>query len=131
MSLETCIGREHNVFHETASHAFRVLLPWPVLNYVKYQTLLGLDQRYYRNVRFSLNYEPGAWACARRLESLVESCVSAVQGGATIIVLSDRDISRDKLPDSRPTGHRRSAPGPAEGRRAAERQYYYRNRLST
>ena len=58
MSLETSIGREHNVFHETASHAHRVVLPWPVLNYVKYQTLLNLDQRYYRHVRFSLNYRP-------------------------------------------------------------------------
>jgi glutamate synthase (NADPH/NADH) large chain len=98
MSLETCIGREHNVFHETASHAYRVLLPWPVLNYVKYQTLLGLDQRYYRNVRFSLNYEPDTQSLREALESLVESCVSAVQGGATIIVLSDRDISRERLP---------------------------------
>jgi glutamate synthase (NADPH/NADH) large chain len=98
MSLETCIGREHNVFHETASHAYRVLLPWPVLNYVKYQTLLGLDQRYYRNVRFSLNYDPDTTDLRQALESLVESCVGAVQGGATIIVLSDRDISRRRLP---------------------------------
>jgi glutamate synthase (NADPH/NADH) large chain len=98
MSLETCIGREHNVFHETASHAYRVLLPWPVLNYVKYHTLLILDQRYYRNVRFSLNYEPETGGLRKALESLVESCVSSVQGGATIIVLSDRDISRERLP---------------------------------
>ncbi len=74
------------------------LLPWPVLNYVKYQTLLGLDQRYYRNVRFSLNYEPETQDLHEALEALVESCVIAVQGGATIIVLSDRDISREKLP---------------------------------
>ncbi len=98
MSLETCIGREHNVFHETASHAFRVLLPWPVLNYVKYQTLLGLDQRYYRNVRFSLNYDPKKFGLRQALETLSISCVSAVQGGATILVLSDRDISRERLP---------------------------------
>jgi glutamate synthase domain-containing protein 2/glutamate synthase domain-containing protein 3/glutamate synthase domain-containing protein 1 len=98
MSLETCIGREHNVFHETASHAFRVLLPWPVLNYVKYQTLLDLDQRYYRNVRFSLNYEPAAIGLREALEELAQACVSAVQGGATIIVLSDRDIARNRLP---------------------------------
>ena len=99
MSLETCIGREHNVFHETASHAYRVLLPWPVLNYVKYQTLLGLDQRYYRNVRFSLNYDPRSHTtCKKRWVHLVEYCVSAVKGGATIIVLSDRDISRNRLP---------------------------------
>ncbi len=97
MSLETCIGREHNVFHETASHAYRVLLPWPVLNYVKYQTLLGLDQRYYRNVRFSLNYDMAANSLREALESLVEACVSSIKGGATIIVLSDRDIARDRL----------------------------------
>ncbi|MDH3941603.1 MAG: glutamate synthase large subunit [Xanthomonadales bacterium] len=98
MSLETCIGREHNVFHETASHAYRVLLPWPVLNYVKYQTLLGLDQRYYRNVRFSLNFDPQATTLEEALQSLLEDCVGAVQSGATIIVLSDRDIARDRLP---------------------------------
>jgi len=98
MSLETCIGREHNVFHETASHAYRVLLPWPVLNYVKYQTLLGLDQRYYRNVRYSLNYDSKALKLERALKDLAETCVKAIQDGATIIVLSDREISRDLLP---------------------------------
>ncbi|MGK2897784.1 MAG: glutamate synthase large subunit, partial [Burkholderiaceae bacterium] len=98
MSLETCIGREHNVFHETASHAHRVILPWPVLNYVKYHTLLGLDQRYYRNVRFSLNYDPAALKLRDALVNLAESCVGAVRGGATILVLSDRDIARGKLP---------------------------------
>jgi glutamate synthase (NADPH/NADH) large chain len=102
MSLESCIGREHNVFHETASHAYRVLLPWPVLNYVKYQTLLGLDQRYYRNVRFSLNYDPVEYSLRQALQLLAESCVSAVQGGATIIVLSDREISREHLPIQAP-----------------------------
>jgi glutamate synthase (NADPH/NADH) large chain len=98
MSLETCIGREHNVFHETASHAYRVLLPWPVLNYVKYQTLLGLDQRYYRNVRLSLNFDPDEADLREALTGLAESCVGAVRGGATIIVLTDRDVARGKLP---------------------------------
>jgi len=98
MSLETCIGREHNVFHETASHAYRVLLPWPVLNYVKYQTLMGLDQRYYRNVRFSLNFEDGGETLQTAVERLAEACVQAVKDGATIIVLSDRDIAQGMLP---------------------------------
>lgn len=97
MSLEACIGREHNVFHETASHAHRVLLPWPVLNYVKYQTLLSLDQRYYRNVRVSLNYDPAELDLRDALEGLAESCVVAIQKGATIIVLSDRDIAQQTL----------------------------------
>ncbi len=97
MSLETSIGREHNVFNETASHAHRVTLPWPVLNYVKYQTLLGLDQRHYRNQRFSLNYDPEVQGLRAAIESLVADCLQAVKSGTTILVLSDRDISRDTL----------------------------------
>ena len=98
MSLETCIGREHNVFHETASHANRVLLPWPVLNYVAYQTLLGLDQRYYRNVHFSLNIDPTMTGLETALRKLAADSVEAVRNGATIIVLSDRGIANGLLP---------------------------------
>ncbi|MEJ8568665.1 glutamate synthase large subunit [Elongatibacter sediminis] len=97
MSLETSIGHEHNVFHETASHAHRVVLPWPVLNYVKYQTLLGLDQRHYRNMRFSLNYNPAEHDLRGAILALVDACLQAVESGATILVLTDRDISRDHL----------------------------------
>jgi glutamate synthase (NADPH/NADH) large chain len=97
MSLETSIGREHNVFHETASHTHRVVLPWPVLNYVKYQTLLGLDQRHYRNMRFSLNYAPDEHDLEGAIRSLVDACLQAVKSGATILVMTDRDISHDRL----------------------------------
>ncbi len=58
MSLETLIGREHNIFQETSTQAHRVVLPWPVLNVVKYRKLFELDQRWYRNQTFSLNYAP-------------------------------------------------------------------------
>ncbi len=97
MSLETCIGREYNVFQETSSHAHRVLLPWPVLNYVKYQTLLNLNQRYYRNKRFDLNFDPGQTDLKGALESLGQACIDAVRDGVTIIVLSDRDIDQEQL----------------------------------
>ncbi len=97
MSLETSIGREHNVFHETASHTHRVVLPWPVLNYVKYQTVIGLDQRHYRNQRFSLNYDPQQLDLCGAIKKLVADCLAAVIAGTTILVLSDRDISRTLL----------------------------------
>ena len=90
MSLETCIGREHNVFNETASHAFRVLLPWPVLNYVKYQTLLKLDQRYYRKVRFSLNFGIGK---KPRLKHAAIHCASFPVRGLQFRVVSNRQVN--------------------------------------
>ena len=97
MSLETLIGREHNIFQETSTHAHRVVLPWPVLNIVKYRKLLALDQRYYRSEMFSLNYaHDGDLKTA--LERVCDQVSAAVADGAVIIVLSDRDIAIDKLP---------------------------------
>jgi glutamate synthase (NADPH/NADH) large chain len=97
MSLETLIGREHNIFQETHTQAHRVVLPWPVLNVVKYRSLLTLDQRYYRNDTFSLNYEPaeGLQAALNRLSKKVSESVAE---GVVIVVLTDRDIAQGKIP---------------------------------
>ncbi len=97
MSLETLIGREHNIFQETSTQAHRVVLPWPVLNVVKYRKLFELDQAWYRNQTFSLNYAPqeGLRAALMRLSDEVSK---AVAEGVVVVVLTDRDISRDKLP---------------------------------
>ncbi|MGB7451881.1 MAG: glutamate synthase large subunit [Lysobacterales bacterium] len=97
MSLETLIGREHNIFQETSTQAHRVVLPWPVLNVVKYRKLLELDQRWYRKQTFSLNYDPheGLQSALRRLSDEVSESVA---GGVVVVVLTDRDIHQDKLP---------------------------------
>jgi glutamate synthase (NADPH/NADH) large chain len=97
MSLETLIGREHNIFQETHTQAHRVVLPWPVLNVVKYRKLLALSQRWYRNEVFSLNYAPGEGLEAA-LKRLSKSVSDAVADGVVVVVLTDRDISEDKVP---------------------------------
>jgi len=97
MSLETLFGREHNIFQETSTHAHRVVLPWPVLNVVKYRRLLELDQNWYRKEIFSLNYDmqENLQTALKRLSGQVSE---AVADGAVIIVLTDRDVVRGKLP---------------------------------
>jgi len=97
MSLETLIGKEHNIFQETHTQAHRVVLPWPVLNVVKYRRLFELDQRWYRNRTFSLNYDAqeGLQAALKRLSDEVSA---AVADGVVVVALTDRDIGRDKLP---------------------------------
>lgn len=97
MSLETLIGREHNIFQETHTQAHRVVLPWPVLNVVKYRKLLELNQRYYRNETFSLNYEP-AEGLQVALNRLSQQVSESVADGAVIVVLTDRDIAQGKIP---------------------------------
>ena len=97
MSLETIFGREHNIFQETNTHAHRVVIPWPVLNIVKYRKLLELDQRHYRHQPFSLNY-PVESTLEKALDALCDAVVAAVRDGVVIVVLSDRDVAADTLP---------------------------------
>ena len=97
MSLETLFGREHNIFQETSTQAHRVVLPWPVLNVVKYRKLLELDQRWYRNETFSLNYDEKE-DLKTALARLCEQVSAAVADDAVIIVLSDRDVTSGKIP---------------------------------
>ena len=97
MSLETLIGREHNIFQETHTQAHRVVLPWPVLNVVKYRRLLELSQRWYKNEQFSLNYDPQE-GLKTALERLSRQVSEAVSDGAVLIVLTDRDVVKGKIP---------------------------------
>ena len=97
MSLETLCGREHNIFQETNTHAHRAVLPWPVLNIVKFRKLMELDQRYYRHQRFSLNYARSD-TLEEALQRLCDEVSAAVADGAVFVVLSDRDIAPDRVP---------------------------------
>jgi glutamate synthase (NADPH/NADH) large chain len=97
MSLETIFGREHNIFQETNTHAHRAVVPWPVLNIVKFRKLLELDPRWYRHEQFSLNY-PHSEGLEEALDRLCQQVSDAVRGGVVIVVLSDRDIARNSLP---------------------------------
>jgi glutamate synthase (NADPH/NADH) large chain len=97
MSLQTLLGREHNVFMETTTHAHRVLLPWPVLNIVKYRRLLALSQEWYRHRVFNLNYSLDS-DLETELRRLTGEVAAAVADGVVIVVLTDRDISAGTIP---------------------------------
>jgi glutamate synthase (NADPH/NADH) large chain len=96
MSLETCLGREKNLFQETADHASRLLISSPVLSRSKFERLVAMDGDDYAAARIDLNY-----AASGTLEAAIadvcERAVAAVKSGKVILVLSDRDIAADKL----------------------------------
>lgn len=97
MSLETIFGREHNIFQETNTHAHRAVVPWPVLNIVKFRKLLELDPRWYAHQVFSLNYDQQN-SLEKALDNLCDEVSEAVRDGTVIVVLTDRDIGRETLP---------------------------------
>jgi glutamate synthase (NADPH/NADH) large chain len=94
MSLETCFGREMNMFDETPKHASRLLVDSPVLSHSKYQKLLNLNDGDYASVRIELN-RTGDLKSA--VVAICDEAVAAVRSGKVVLILSDRDISNDKL----------------------------------
>ncbi|WP_196138366.1 glutamate synthase large subunit [Aliikangiella sp. G2MR2-5] len=96
MSLETCFGREHNVFQETNGLAFRAIIGKPILNYAKLKQLEELDQRYYRQEKLSLNYDESD-SLEIAIRKLADRAVELVKDGAVILRLSDRAITQGQL----------------------------------
>ncbi len=97
MSLQTCVGRERNVFTETEQHAQRLVLNTPVLSVVKFRKLLDLNLPDFQVEEIDLQYAPaeGLGAAVERVAAQAES---AVQGGKTILVLSDAALKQGMLP---------------------------------
>ncbi|NTS75606.1 glutamate synthase large subunit [Catenovulum sp. SM1970] len=99
MSLQTCIGREQNVFSETTGHASRVLFESPVLMYTDLQQLREFDKEHYGVVNIELNFDPAEKDLKQAVEDIVAQGLKAVkEDNAVILVLSDRNIEKGKLP---------------------------------
>jgi len=96
MSLETCFGREHNVFQETNGLASRAIIGKPILNYAKLEQLKKLNQVDYQQQLLSLNYDETI-PLKDALENLCCKAVELVEKGCVILRLSDRDIQPGKL----------------------------------
>ena len=96
MSLETCVGVEHNVFEETSEHAQRIILATPVLSPAKFACLTE-QQKGFPSQTIALQYteEQGLEAAIKEVCLQAEK---AVHTGKVILVLSDKDIKQGKLP---------------------------------
>ncbi len=100
MSLETCLGREKNLFRETHHHANRLLVRSPVLSSEKFQTLLAMDDEPgYSHVQLSLQYDPESETLEEAVKRICTDAISAVTDDQkVIIILSDRDLASNLLP---------------------------------
>jgi len=99
MSLETCFGRERNMFEETPEHAARLLVDSPVLSTSKFKQLLALGKENpdYAHHYITLN-RPAAQSLRDAIEAICDEAVAAVKAGKVIMVLSDFDIDPGKVP---------------------------------
>ncbi len=97
MSLLTTLGRERNIFRRDEAHARRIVLDSPVLSPGEFEQLLALDDEAYRHERIPLHTESGN-SLPAALRNICYRAEQAVWSGATLLVLSDRGPSPDRLP---------------------------------
>ena len=98
MSLETCLGREQNVFEETAEHARRVVLTMPVLSASKFYRIRDNNVVGFEVEVVELNYDPTQMDLKAAIESVCDQAETAVRNGKSIIILTDANIEKGKLP---------------------------------
>jgi glutamate synthase (NADPH/NADH) large chain len=97
MSLETCFGREMNMFEETAAHANRILMNSPVLSTTKFDQLINQDSADYASTRIDLHYDEDS-SLEEAINIITDQAVADIKGGKVLLVLSDRDIAPGRVP---------------------------------
>ncbi|MDX1433598.1 MAG: glutamate synthase large subunit [Gammaproteobacteria bacterium] len=97
MSLEVSFAGEGNPFEEKEGFVTRLVASSPVLSEDKFRQLLDMNEPAFRHERIDLNY-PATMPLRDAIEDIAGRAVAAVRDEKLILVLSDRDIGRDRLP---------------------------------
>lgn len=97
MSLETCLGSEKNIFEPTPDHANRIVLSSPVLSSSKMMQLRSVTKPGFEIETIDLNYDE-SMALEDAIRHICEQAAEAVRAGKVLIVLSDRNIEKGKVP---------------------------------
>ena len=95
-SLESRLGPQRNLLDETPAHARQLVVDSPVLTDGQTEDIKALDGEFESTV-VDMTYEKGT-ALDRAVEDLRRDAREAIEAGADIVVLSDRNTGPDRVP---------------------------------
>jgi len=97
MSLNTCFGRELNMFDEGEAHARRLETQSPVLSPAMMTQLTQLNDEYYQHQRISLHFDTNQTDLKSATIAVCDQAVAAVKSGITLVILTDQNIEAGKI----------------------------------
>jgi len=102
MSLECYIGPEGNLLETTEQHAHRLRVPHPILTNEELAALKHMDHRGWKTKTIDITYEKseGVSGLAKRLDAICTEASDAIKEGYSLLILSDRNISAERVPVS-------------------------------
>ncbi len=99
MSLECYIGPEQNLLDVTPEHAHRLLIPHPILTNEDLAAIEHMDHRGWKAKKIDITFprsegKPGLQNALKRVCAEAEA---AIDEGYSIVILSDRLVSKDRV----------------------------------
>ncbi|MFB0555585.1 MAG: glutamate synthase large subunit [Phycisphaerae bacterium] len=102
MSLMNFVGKKLNILDESPQHCRQLKLPHPILANEDIERLRTTQRDGLKvttiSAVFNANVRNPASSLKSSLGSLSDSAVRAIEQGASLIIISDRDVSRTKAP---------------------------------
>lgn len=104
-SLSSAIGPEPNLLDDTADHARKLLIPFPVIDNDQLAKIVKVRRYHGRNSGFTAHVVRGLYpvggggeALEARLQEIFDEVDAAMDGGVSVIVLSDRESNAEMAP---------------------------------
>ncbi len=102
MSLQCFIGPEGNLLETTAQHANRMVIAHPILSNAELNALKQMDYRGWRSQLIDSTFEKtaGEAGLKQALDRICAEASAAIADGFSLIILSDRNVSKRRIPIS-------------------------------
>ncbi|MEJ6705535.1 MAG: glutamate synthase large subunit [Pseudomonadales bacterium] len=99
MSLECFIGPEGNLLETTEQHVHRLKIPHPILSNEELTALKVMDHRGWKSQTIDITFDKahGKKGLQAALDRICAEASTAIADGYSLIVLSDRNISKDQM----------------------------------
>ncbi|CAN5878901.1 glutamate synthase large subunit [soil metagenome] len=101
MSLKMSLGPEQNLFDETPEHCRRVLINHPILTAGELEKIRQLRVSPFavaNTLSMLFSTAKGANRLEEAVRNLCQNAEKAVRGGSTVLVLSDKGVSKQQAP---------------------------------
>lgn len=104
MSLECFIGPESNLLETTAEHVNRIKMPHPILSNEELSALKQMDYRGWHSATIDITFDLGSDQSQGQdgmlaaLDRICREASEAIAAGKSLIILSDRNISKTQMP---------------------------------
>ncbi|NOX51601.1 MAG: glutamate synthase large subunit [Gammaproteobacteria bacterium] len=102
MALECYIGPEKNLLDSSAEHARRLRIPHPILSNSELASTKYMNHRGWRAKTVDATYPSGSGQAGliEALHRINQQARLAIDEGYSLVILSDREISKDQVPIS-------------------------------